>query len=146
MTSAKALKANDWLSMVQLSKGMLWARLRVRTEPPQHLSLKAAFCRVKTRILAFVPWFHSTEGAWGSSHPLRVDYVQLCCSHLCFLLKVMFDLRSEVKIQSRLPLMNWFGARELRVQANIRCLEYSIYFYPPLHPLVLAVTITTEVS
>lgn len=60
-TLAIVLNANDWFAMLQLYKGILWARLRVRTEPLQHLSQRLHFAEFK-RILAFVPWFHSTKG------------------------------------------------------------------------------------
>lgn len=135
-------KICDWFAMIQVYKGTLWARLRVRTEPLQHLSQRLHFAEFK-KDPGFCPTVPLDRGTvrsqvngsfWGLGTFNCAVHIHAFSWRWCL-------ISAQGKIISCLLLMNWFWARVLRIQAKIRCLEHSIYFYLPR---VLAVTITTE--
>lgn len=115
---------------------------------PCRVCRKGCISQSLKRILAFVPWFHSTKGPW--SRNVNGCFCGLGTFNWVVHIHTYFWkwclIYAQGKILSCLPLMNWLRAWELREQAKICCLEYSSYFYPPFFPCVLAVTITTEHS
>ena len=113
---------------------------------PCSVCRKGCIFKSLKRILAFVLWLYSTEGPWG--HRAMGASAGLGTFNWPVHIHA-FPWRgcliyAQKKILSYLPLMNWFRAREWRVQAKVCCLEYSISFCPPILSRIPAVTITTE--